>query len=95
MTGFEGNRCKQGETYTVEEYRNPVRVLTTTLRTSDSVQPLLPVRTSAPIPKTELLETAAALAGMRVSPPVRIGDTIVGKQDGIAADIIATADLTD
>jgi CxxC motif-containing protein len=95
VTDIEGNRCKQGEKYTVEEYRNPVRILSTTLLTRGSVRPLLPVRTSAPIPRTKMLEVAAALAGIMVSPPVKIGDIVVSKPDGIAVDMIATADLPD
>jgi CxxC motif-containing protein len=93
VIAFEGNKCKQGEKYTTEEYRNPVRVLSTTLLTAGSAQPLLPVRTSVPIPKSKILEVATTLAGITVEPPIKIGDIVVRKPCGISVDIIATADL--
>jgi CxxC motif-containing protein len=95
VTDIEGNRCKQGEKYTVEEYRNPVRTLTTTLLTQESSQSLLPVRTSVPVPKTKMISVAAVLAGIKVRPPVRTGEVITSRPAGIEADIIATADLPD
>ncbi len=95
VTATEGNRCKQGEKYVLEEYRNPVRTLTATLLTLGSSRPLLPVRTSRPIPKTKMMSAAAVLAGVRVRPPVRIGEVVVSQPDGIGVDVIATADLLD
>jgi CxxC motif-containing protein len=93
VIAFEGNKCKQGEKYTIEEYRNPARILSTTLLTTGSTQPLLPVRTSNPIPKSKILEVATILAGITVEPPIKIGETVLSKPCGIPVDIIATTDL--
>lgn len=93
VTAFEGNKCKQGEKYTVEEYLNPARILSTTLITTGSKQPLLPVRTSVPIPKSKIMEVARTLAVITVEPPIKIGDIVASQPCGISVDIIATADL--
>jgi len=93
VTAIKGSKCKQGKMYVIDEYRNPVRVLTTTLLTRRSSQPLLPVRTAVPISKNKILSGATALAEVTIEPPVRIGDIVVKKSAGIGADIVATADL--
>jgi CxxC motif-containing protein len=93
VVSIEGNGCKQGEKYVLEEYRNPVRTFTTTLLTSGSSQPLLPVRTDKPIPRTEMLSASLALVGVRVKPPVRMGEVVVSRPGGIEADVIASGDL--
>jgi CxxC motif-containing protein len=93
VVAIEGNRCKQGEKYVLEEYRNPVRILTTTLLTQGSAQPLLPVRTAKPIPKIKMMAGAKALAKIRVKPPIKIGEVVVAKPAGIEVDVVATADL--
>jgi CxxC motif-containing protein len=93
MVSIEGNKCKQGEKYVIEEYRNPVRILTTTLLTQGSSQPLLSVRTAKPIPKTKVLSGAAALAKVRVKPPIKMGEVVATRPAGIGVDVVATADL--
>jgi len=90
---IDGNKCKQGESYAIEEYRNPVRILTTTLRTEDSLQPLLPVRTVSPLLKSKMFSGSVALAKVRVKPPIKLGEVVVYKSADIEADVIATADL--
>jgi CxxC motif-containing protein len=93
VADITGNRCKQGERYVLEEYRNPVRTLTTTLLTWESSQPLLPVRTAVPIPKTEMLKVAKVLADVRVKPPIKTGEVVVSGESGTEVDVVATADL--
>jgi CxxC motif-containing protein len=95
VTAIEGHKCKQGENYVLEEYRNPVRILTTTLLTQGSSQPLLPVRTAKPIPKVKMMSSVRNLAKVRAKPPVKIGEVVVAKLTGIGVDVVATADLLD
>ena len=88
-----GCKCKEGNNYVIEEYRNPVRVLTGTVLTEGSLQPLLPVRTNSPIPKQRLKEGAKALANLRVKSPIRIGEVVLPNLLGIGADVIATSEV--
>ena len=88
-----GNKCKEGRQYVLEEYRSPVRVLTATLLTESSARPLFPVRTNKPLLKTQLMGAAKALAGIKVKPPIRVGQTILSNLKNTGVDVIATDDL--
>ncbi|MCK9275600.1 MAG: DUF1667 domain-containing protein [Syntrophales bacterium] len=94
ILGFAGNKCKEGEKYVFEEYTNPVRILTATVLTQNSAQPLLAVRTSKPILKTMLAQGAAVLARTKVKPPVRVGDIIVPNLLDTGVDVVASANLS-
>jgi len=91
---FEGNKCKEGEKYVLEEYKNPVRTLTATVLTEGSSQPLLAVRTSKPILKTKLVQSMAVIAGTRAKPPLKMGDVIVPNLLDTGADLVASSDLS-
>lgn len=94
ISGFSGNACKEGREYAAEEYNNPVRILTTAIPTENSSRPLLPVRTSKPILKTMLKPGMTVLAGVRVKPPIRMGDILVKNLLDTGVDIVAGSDLT-
>jgi CxxC motif-containing protein len=93
ITAIVGCECKAGQKYVVEEYKNPVRVLTATVVTQGSPQPLLPVRTAAPILKMKLMLGMGVLAKARVKPPVKIGDVVIPNLLGTGVDVVATSDL--
>jgi CxxC motif-containing protein len=93
VTKITGNRCKEGKKYATEEYRNPVRVLTATVLTQGSSQPLLPVRTDKPILKARLSEGMRVLVKVRAKPPLKTGDILVPNLLNTGANIIATSDL--
>ena len=95
VMAIDGNKCKQGGKYVLEEYRNPVRILTTTLLTQGSSQPLLSVRTARPVPKTKMMSAVRTLAKVRVKPPIKIGEVVAAKPASIGVDMVATADLLD
>lgn len=92
VTGFKGAECKQGQKYVLEELRNPVRTLTATVRTGDESFPLLPVRTSRPVPKTLMRPIMRETAKVRVTPPVKAGDVVLANVLKTRADLVATAD---
>jgi CxxC motif-containing protein len=92
VTGLKGAECRQGEKYVLKELQNPVRTLTATVRTSDESCPLLPVRTSRPVPKGMMRPIMRETANVRVKPPVKSGDVIVKNVSKSKADHIATAD---
>ena len=73
----EGNTCKRGEKYSVQELTNPTRVITTTVKLENSYLQLLPVKTEDPIPKGMIFDIMEALDKVRVNAPVKVGDVIV------------------
>ena len=88
-----GYKCKEGRQYVLEEYRNPVRVFTTTVLTQDSIRPLLPIRTDRPLLKTQLKEASKVVARIRVQPPVKEGQIILKNLMNTGVNVIATDDL--
>ncbi|MEW6554758.1 MAG: DUF1667 domain-containing protein [Actinomycetota bacterium] len=92
IAGLKGADCRQGEKYVLKELENPVRTLTATVRTGDEGFPLLPVRTSRPVPKALLAPIMQETVKVKVRPPVRTGDVIAKNVSKSRADLIATAD---
>jgi len=88
-------KCKEGQKYVVEEYKNPVRVLTATVLTEKSTRPLLSVRTSRPVPKKMLADAMLVLAQAKAKPPMKLGQVVIPNLLGTGADLVATADLPD
>jgi len=59
---FEGYTCKRGLEYAQQEYFEPKRILTTTIRVENGFLPLIPVRTDKPILKEKLNEVLNVIA---------------------------------
>ncbi|NOZ24369.1 MAG: DUF1667 domain-containing protein [Planctomycetes bacterium] len=87
VTGYE---CNKGTDYATKEHTSPERMLTTTVRVEGGELPLVPVRTTDPIPKGVMLYCMEALAKVEVAAPVKEGDTIVSDILGTGVNIIAT-----
>jgi len=88
-----GNGCEKGFDFAKAETENPVRSLTTTVRTTLPGVPVLPVRTDGEIPKGKVMEAMRALAGVTVSVGLELGDTVVEDVEGSGVRVIAASDL--
>ncbi len=86
VISVSGNTCKRGEDYAASECTNPVRTVTTTIKTTDGV--CVPVKTSKPIPKCEMMNLVNLIANTKISLPINIGDVIISNVYG--ADVVAT-----
>lgn len=91
VTKVEGNQCNRGVEYAKTECVNPLRTLTTTVKTTGSV--LLPVRTRDAIPKALMMDAMVVLRNITVHAPVKGGDVIVADICGTGVDVIASVDL--
>jgi len=85
-----GNECKRGEDYAVQEARNPVRTLTTSLPVTGGDYEMVSVKTAAPIPKGKITEAIKALEGMTVNAPIEVGQCLFPDIAGTGVDIVAT-----
>lgn len=93
MQSAEGYTCKRGLEYAKTEYSNPVRILTTTVRIGGNDKDLLPVRSSAPVPKSKLFECMDIIRTATVTLPVKRYDVIVPDICGTGINIVATKDM--
>ncbi|NLT73501.1 MAG: DUF1667 domain-containing protein [Chloroflexi bacterium] len=67
---IRGQACQRGEAFVREELTAPRRMLTTTVRVRGGKLPLVPVRSSAPVPQGLLFALARALRQVELSAPV-------------------------
>ena len=89
----KGHMCKQGETYAIDEFTNPVRILTTTVCVEEGVLPVLPVRSAKPIPKQLMKESVRKLSTIKVKAPITCGDLIYENILNTGISIIACRDM--
>ena len=72
-----GHGCHRGEEYGREELRNPIRVLTSTVRISGAIYNRCPVKTKAPIQKRFIFDAMRLLDGVELAAPVQEGQVVV------------------
>lgn len=90
IDSVEGNGCKRGFTYAQTEFAHPVRILTSTVKTEDPAVPLMPVRSSQPVPKEKMTDIMALIRKVRLSQPVQRYDVILSNVCNTRIDIVAT-----
>ncbi len=90
---FEGYACKRGLEYAEQEFYEPKRILTTTIRVENGFLPLIPVRTDKPILKDRLRDALNEIAKTVVKPPVKMGDILIENILKLDSNIIASRDL--
>ena len=81
-----GNTCKRGDAYARTECTNPERSLTTTVKVSGGVHPVVPVKSAKAVPKDCVKE----IAKLEIKTPVKIGDVVCANILGTGVDIVAT-----
>ncbi|AYE34041.1 DUF1667 domain-containing protein [Clostridium septicum] len=90
----EGNTCKRGEVYGLNEVTNPVRVVTSTVKVEGGELPVMPVKTSGAIPKNLNFECMKAINSIIVKAPVKMGDIIIENVLGTGIDVIASRNIS-
>ncbi len=90
VRSISGNKCPQGEIYARQEIENPLRVLTTTVRSPGLEVKLIPVRTDRPLPKHRLQEAIQAAHKIKITRPVRAGDVLADNFLSLQVKLIAT-----
>lgn len=91
VISVSGNTCKRGEEYAKNECTNPVRVVTSTVKTENGVP--VPVKTDRPIPKNKIFECMNIINNVKICLPVAVGDVII--KDVFGANVIATGNLSE
>jgi len=90
---LEGYGCKRGQEYAAAEFTHPVRILTTTVKLEGTQADLLPVRSSAPIPKEKIMDCMAVIRQAQAATPVARYDVVIANICGTGVDIVATKDV--
>jgi CxxC motif-containing protein len=93
LVGLRGQACARGEAFVREELTDPRRMLTTTVRVRGGKLPLVPVRSSAPLPQHLLFDVARALRKIELEAPVKEHQVVLKNVLGTQVDIIASRPL--
>jgi CxxC motif-containing protein len=93
IISIKGNSCIKGIEYAKDEFTNPKRILTTTVKVIDGEFPLVSVKTEKAIPKEMLLQGMKEISSIKVKAPIRIGEIIKENFIGIGVKIIATRNV--
>ncbi|PKP97537.1 MAG: molybdopterin oxidoreductase [Alphaproteobacteria bacterium HGW-Alphaproteobacteria-13] len=89
----KGSDCKLGEKYAAEEFKDPRRVLTTTVNARGGIVALLPVHSVGAIPKRLVRDAVRALAGVTVDAPVAFGQVIAENILDTGVDVVSSREL--
>ena len=87
VLSVSGNNCPRGRMYAENEVICPRRVLTSTVRAQSGE--MIPVKTDAPVKKSDMFELMKRINGTHPVLPVKIGDIIV-KDIAEGINLIAT-----
>ena len=84
----EGNTCKRGVAYAEDECTHPKRTVTSTLRCEGGE--IVPVKTSATVPKELVFEVMKAINATLAPSDARIGDVVIKNVLDTGADVVIT-----
>lgn len=93
VTDVTGNTCKRGDIYARKEVTKPTRIVTSTVKVSGGIAPMVSVKTQSDIPKEKISDCVAALKNVIARAPVSIGDILVSDVAGTGVDIVATKNV--
>lgn len=89
----EGNRCKRGENYAINEIKDPKRIVTSTSKVRGGDRPVVSVKTANEIPKRLIFDVMKEINKVTVKAPVSIGDIVIKNVLDTGADIVATSNV--
>ena len=90
VISVKGNSCKRGDAYARAEVTHPERSLTSTVKVEGGVHPVVPVKSSGPVPKEKLFDCMKEINKVSVKAPVKIGDVVIDNILDLGVNIVAT-----
>ncbi len=93
ILSIKGNLCPRGAEYAKREALDPRRVLITVLKVRNGEFPVVPVKTSKPIPKPLIKKAIKVLSKIEVEAPIRRGNIVVENLLGTGVSVIATRSI--
>jgi CxxC motif-containing protein len=88
-----GNLCGRGIGFAEAEITNPIRTVTTTVRTIFPEAPVLPVRTDGEIPRGKIRDLMKTVNSITVTEPLGIGEAVLKDALGLGVSIITTSNI--
>ena len=92
VTSVVGNTSKRGEVYAASEFSDPVRTLPTPVRVTGGSEPLVPVRTEAPVPKRLIPEIMKLVCAVTLEAPVSRGTVVLTNVLDTGVNVVVTGE---
>ena len=89
-----GQLCPRGEAFALQELTEPLRTLTTSVRTVFAHKPLVSVRTAGEVPKRLVPEIMRLLQPIVIDQPLPRGSVILDNVAGTSIAVITTSAIT-
>ncbi|HON88782.1 MAG TPA: DUF1667 domain-containing protein [Spirochaetia bacterium] len=93
IKSISGFSCPKGKFYAEQEILEPLRTLTTTIKTSYKEHARLAVRSDSEIPLAQLIPVIKYLRTIVIKQPISAGTCIVKNPLGLKTNIIAADDI--
>ncbi len=93
LVELRGQACQRGIAFVEKELAAPERMLTTTVRVRGGKLPLVPVRSTGPLPKEVLFQVADALRKVELQAPVAWHQVVLENTLGTGVDIVTSRPL--
>ncbi|MEI8199856.1 MAG: DUF1667 domain-containing protein [Eubacteriales bacterium] len=92
-----GAGCIRGRTYVENELKNPMRIVTSSVRVTGGNMPITSVRLTAPVPRNRMMDVIGELRKITLTAPVSIGQIVIPDILGLGCDVIITksVDISD
>ncbi|MBF0120813.1 MAG: DUF1667 domain-containing protein [Desulfobacterales bacterium] len=88
-----GNKCKKGKEYAIQEVTNPMRSITTTVKTIFKDFPRLPVKTDKEIPLNDTFLFMEEINSVLVKERLKPGDIVLKGIRNMDINLVATFGL--
>ncbi len=85
--------CKRGHEYAKRELVDPRRMISSTVKITGGLHPLLPVYTSETFPKPCIPELMVALRKLKIKAPIRMNEVVLENALGTGVNILASRDI--
>lgn len=89
IKSINGYRCTSGLQYAENEFTEPKRILTSTVKVNFGELPCVPVKTKNPIHKDKIFACMRELEQLEVSSPIKLGTIITRNIGQTGVDLIA------
>jgi len=90
-----GNECERGEVYGRDELKNPMRVVTSTVKiTGSKINRRCPVKTLNPIPKHLIFDAMRLLNSVELTAPIESGSIVVDDICGTGIPFVTTRGMS-
>lgn len=85
--------CKIGLEYAKNEFVQPKRIITTTVKLKSGYLPFVPVKTKEPVNKEKIFEIMKVISKLEIESPVKVGDVVLSDLAGTGVDLVCTRNI--